>query len=148
MARTVSASDVAKYVLRQKGPIEQLKLHKLLYYCQAWSLVWDGSPIFKDRIEAWINGPVVPTIWMHHRYEHTIDDMVGDANALDRDNRETVDLVLATYGGMTPLDLVQLTHQEEPWILARSGFSAQERSATEIEHNVMRRFYTNLQQTA
>ena len=31
------------------------KLQKLVYYCQAWSLVWDEEPLFEARIEAWAN---------------------------------------------------------------------------------------------
>lgn len=30
-----------------------------MYYAQAWSLVWDEKPLFPERIEAWVNGPVL-----------------------------------------------------------------------------------------
>lgn len=33
--------DVAKYILHKKGPMTTMKLEKLTYYCQAWSLAWD-----------------------------------------------------------------------------------------------------------
>jgi uncharacterized phage-associated protein len=33
-----------------------LKLQKLLYYSQAWHLVWEDTPLFTARIEAWIDG--------------------------------------------------------------------------------------------
>jgi len=58
-----SVFDVAKYILEKQGPMSIGKLHKLLYYCQAWSLVWDEKPIFDSRIEAWISGPVVREIY-------------------------------------------------------------------------------------
>jgi hypothetical protein len=35
-----------------------MKLHKILYYCQAWSLVWDDKPLFRERIEAWVTVPL------------------------------------------------------------------------------------------
>ena len=44
-----------------------MKLQKLLYYCQAWALVWDDKPLFKEKIEAWISGPVVRTLYNTHR---------------------------------------------------------------------------------
>lgn len=34
--------DVAKYVLHRTGQLTTMKLEKLVYYCQAWSLAWDG----------------------------------------------------------------------------------------------------------
>ena len=33
---TVSAVDVAAYILDQKGPMTAMKLQKLVYYGQAW----------------------------------------------------------------------------------------------------------------
>lgn len=31
-------------------------------YCQAWSLVWDDTPLFEEDFQAWTNGPVCPGI--------------------------------------------------------------------------------------
>ena len=31
--------DVAKYILEKEGKLSTMKLQKLCYYCQAWSLV-------------------------------------------------------------------------------------------------------------
>ena len=33
--------------------ISNLKLQKLLYFAQAWSIMKKGKPLFRDRIEAW-----------------------------------------------------------------------------------------------
>ena len=49
---------VAKYILTKKGKMTTIKLQKLCYYSQAWSLVWDGVPLFKEEFRAWPNGPV------------------------------------------------------------------------------------------
>lgn len=64
--------DVAEYILSKTGPISTLKLHKLLYYCQAWHLVWDGEVMFDARIEAWANGPAIPELWELHRGTFTV----------------------------------------------------------------------------
>ncbi|MBC8146611.1 MAG: hypothetical protein H8E98_01335 [Bacteroidetes bacterium] len=39
--KIISVYDVADYILKQVGYITTMKLQKLVYYCQAWSLVWD-----------------------------------------------------------------------------------------------------------
>ena len=62
-----NALDVAAAILKRTGPIPAMKLQKLVYYSQAWSLVWDDRPLFKDRIEAWANGPVIPNLYRAHR---------------------------------------------------------------------------------
>jgi uncharacterized phage-associated protein len=47
-----TAHDVAAYILRGQGEMTAMKLEKLVYYAQAWSLVWDEEPLFKERVEA------------------------------------------------------------------------------------------------
>ncbi|HSX11345.1 MAG TPA: type II toxin-antitoxin system antitoxin SocA domain-containing protein, partial [Chlamydiales bacterium] len=65
----VSVLDVAAYILEKQPknePITAWKLQKLVYYCQAWSLVWDEKPLFKEKILAWANGPVVKELYLRH----------------------------------------------------------------------------------
>ncbi|WP_334139502.1 Panacea domain-containing protein [Thermovirga lienii] len=68
---------VAKYILEQTEGMTVWKLQKLIYYCQAWSLVWDHSPLFDEAIEAWANGPVVRELFEDHkdRFKVNTDDL-------------------------------------------------------------------------
>ena len=54
MKRTVSASvlDVSAYIRQRQGPLPAMKLQKLVYCSQAWSLVWDDKPLFRNMVEA------------------------------------------------------------------------------------------------
>lgn len=72
MATQTSAHDVAAYILRKQGPMSVWKLHKLLYYAQAWHLVWEEEPLFREHIEAWANGPVVPALYPLHKGLFTV----------------------------------------------------------------------------
>lgn len=56
--------DVAKYILEVKGTMSTMKLQKLCYYAQAWSLVWDDKPLFGEEFEAWANGPVCRELFL------------------------------------------------------------------------------------
>ncbi len=51
MARSVQ--DVAAYIIERHGRMSSMKLQKLVYYSQAWHLVWDDEPLFPERIQAW-----------------------------------------------------------------------------------------------
>lgn len=59
---------VARYIalslLTKQMTVSPLKLQKLLYYAQAWSMVFFGRQrqLFADVPQAWVNGPVYPTI--------------------------------------------------------------------------------------
>ena len=112
--------DVARYILKHTGPVTAWKLQKLVYYSQAWSLVWDVRPLFPERIEAWANGPVCPELYAQHRGRFMIDSIqVGDPDAIDVVGRETIDAVLDYYGDKHPQWLSDLTHAEAPWKDAR-----------------------------
>lgn len=37
----INIFDVAKYILELEGPMTPMKLQRLCYYSQAWSLAWN-----------------------------------------------------------------------------------------------------------
>jgi uncharacterized phage-associated protein len=137
-----SAHDVAKYILEKHGAMSAMKLEKLVYYSQAWSLVWDERPMFDERIEAWIGGPVVPALFALHKGQFEVDGWPsGDTTKLDKDAKETIDIVIRDYGSETGQALSDLTHSEDPWISARKGLPENERGNREITKESMRTYY-------
>ncbi|HEX4121642.1 MAG TPA: type II toxin-antitoxin system antitoxin SocA domain-containing protein [Verrucomicrobiae bacterium] len=137
--------DIASYILKKHGPTTAMKLQKLAYYCQAWSLVWDERPIFAARIEAWANGPVIPALYSKHKGRFEIKDWHwGDADALNKDQRETVDAVIDFYGPKTAQWLSDLTHREAPWRDARVGLEDGERGGNEISLASLHEYYSSL----
>ena len=141
-----SVFDVAAYILEKSGPMTAMKLQKLIYYSQAWSLVWDEKPLFSERIRAWANGPVTPELYQAHRGAFTVKpgDIQGDPSALGTDEHETVDSVLKYYGDKTSQWLSELTHAEAPWVDARDGLPPGERGNNEITHAAMAEYYGSL----
>lgn len=137
--------DVAAYILQQKGPMTAWKLQKLVYYAQAWSLVWDQRPLFGERIEAWANGPVVADLYKIHRGMFIVDALpVGDPSNLDAAAIETIDAVLDYYGDQHPQWLSDLTHMEAPWREARGDLQPGARCNTEITPDEMALYYESL----
>jgi uncharacterized phage-associated protein len=141
-----SVLDAAAYILKKCGRMSAMKLHKLLYYSQAWSLVWDEKPLFSSKIEAWANGPVVPRIYVIHRgsFQVTSQTIEGDASALSKDQKETVDAVLEFYGDKSSQWLSDQTHSEAPWRDARAGLSPGDRGNNEITLSAMAEYYGSL----
>ena len=137
-----SAHDVAKYILEHQGSISTWKLQKLVYYTQAWNLVWAEKPLFQDRIEAWANGPVVPALYSQHRGQFSVSKWrKGDTDKLTDREKKTIDRVLEGYGGLSGHQLVFLTHHEAPWVEAREGVPATEPSRNQITTESMAAFY-------
>lgn len=140
--------DVARYILeRQGGHMSTMKLQKLVYYSQAWNLVWDEKPLFTSRIEAWANGPVTRELYECHRGEFTasVTMFPGDSNTLTTDEKETIDAVLDAYGHLSGQQLSDLSHSERPWREAREGVTDGAPSTNEVSKEVMQDFYSALQ---
>ena len=139
--------DVAQYILDKRGGMTTWKLQKLVYYCQAWSLVWDDEPLFPDDIEAWANGPVIRKLYEIHTGKFRVSKIKGgDAARLGRVQRETIDAVLEAYGDKSPQWLSNLTHSEAPWqdTRRRAGLSEGERGSAVIPRDAMAEYYGGL----
>jgi len=141
-----NVNDVAAYILQRRGSMSAMKLQKLVYYSQAWHLVWNEEPLFDEPIEAWANGPVVHKLFDGHRGRFRVDApwTRGNADGLTKYEQGTIDAVLDTYGELSGRTLSQLTHDEAPWREAREGLASTERSAKPIDVDRMAEFYGGL----
>jgi len=137
--------DVAAFILKHSGSMTAMKLQKLVYYSQAWGLVWDEEPLFPERVEAWANGPVVRELYDVHRGQFRVSaHKLGNPDALTDEESNTVRSVLSFYGKLASQQLSDLTHREVPWRDARVGLEPGERGNREITHESMAEYYSSL----
>lgn len=141
----VTVHDVAAYILEKVGTsLSAMKLQKLVYYAQAWHLVWADEPLFESRIEAWANGPVVPELYRHHRGQYLISEWPhGNAATVHQDHERaaSIDVVVDFYGELSASQLSDMTHRERPWLTAREGLAPGVRGYSEISTFEMADFY-------
>ena len=115
--------DIADYFLAHVDEdsgdcLSNLKLQKLVYFAQGLYLGMQGTPLFREPIEAWEHGPVVPDLYRAFKYrghraieppqQFSTDDYSPEA-------REILDAVLVVYGQFSAWKLRDMTHQEPPW---------------------------------
>ena len=142
-----SAIDVATYIVQQKQPVTHMKLQKLVYYSQAWTLVWEEAPLFSEPIEAWVNGPVVPVLFakLQGKFQVLPTDLPPDAGQnLTETEKANIQKILGFYGEKDPQWLSDLTHMEKPWVDARIGLAPNERGNREITLASMADYYGSL----
>lgn len=145
-----SAFDVAEYLLSKADATENdmthMKLQKLLYYCQGFSLALLGCPLFLEAIEAWIHGPVVPVVYQEFKgYGKAPLERsgLGSIDALTSEEKGLIDDVYSVYGGYSAAKLRNLTHSEAPWL------DVEGRADNTITTESMRAFFpTLLEETA
>lgn len=141
----MTVHDLAAYILGRTGAVSAMKLQKLVYYSQAWSLVWDDRPLFDDKIQAWRGGPVVPALFRKHKGIFMVSEWPeGDASKLDDRAKTTVNKVVKFYGKLDASQLSALTHREKPWVAARQGLGDDDASGREITLESMLEFYSSL----
>lgn len=139
--------DVAQYILGKTGEVCTMKLQKLCYYAQAWSLVWTGEPLFPEPFQAWVCGPVCPELYQAHRGKFTAapgDFPKGDAAALSLDQRDTVDRVLENYASWEPYELREQVRSERPWKDVRQGLADDEQCSREISQASITEYFKGL----
>lgn len=135
-----------------QNSITNMKLQKLLYYAQAWHLALFSSPLFEEDFEAWVHGPVIPELY--HLYKHFTwhpiqrDDLVPEQleefeKNFGSDLNNLMQDIVNVYFGLTAYELESLTHQEDPWKLARQGIESDTPSSNIITKESMKVFYKN-----
>ena len=141
----IQVFDVAAYILAKMGTMTTMKLQKLVYYSQAWALVWDEKQLFEEDIEAWANGPVVRDLFDYHRGMYEISAIpIGNPRLLNQEQHETVDAVLDYYGDKSAQWLIELTHIEEPWKQTRRGLQPLERGNRVMSLDTIADYYSSL----
>lgn len=147
MKKQINAVELAKYIIRkmyEKGQkINHLKLQKLLYYVQAWHLVYTNEPLINEDFEAWLHGPVLRKVWDYYkRYSIMFDELpceeIKDIG-LTEEQKEIIDDVLDEYGSKSAYYLECLTHVEDPWKEARA-----KGENTPISLDTMKNYYSRL----
>ena len=124
-----TAFNVAKYLLTLVEDdadelMSNLKLQKLLYYCQGFHLAMNNIPLFPEEIEAWTHGPVVPEVY--HEYKQHGSNGIPmpsgfDLSTLSQAEKEVVNEVYSYYGQFSAWGLRNMTHTESPWVDTPEG---------------------------
>ncbi len=121
----LKAIDIANFFISlsnsaTEGHITNMKVNKLVYFAQAWSMVNLNKKLFDEKIEAWPHGPVVPSVYnSFSKYKsHNIDKPCGifDENNFTTEQIDLLTDVALAYGAYSAAYLRGLTHKPgTPW---------------------------------
>ena len=141
-----SVKDVSKIVIQKSAePISNLKLQKLLYYVQGWSLALYDRLAFHEEIQAWVHGPVVPAAFYEYKhYRWNPIEVPTEVVAISEGESSHVADVLSVYGKFTATQLERISHEESPWRDARTGLEPNAISQVVITPESMKAFFSQL----
>jgi uncharacterized phage-associated protein len=101
-----------------------LRLQKLLYYCQGFYLAMKNKPLYEDPIYAWRHGPVIPDVYYHYKEYGPNPIPISDNfdfNSLTDEEKNIISEVYSVFGQYSAWGLRNKTHIEKPWANTNSG---------------------------
>tara|TARA_B100000508_G_scaffold140877_2_gene144002 strand:- start:1344 stop:1817 length:474 start_codon:yes stop_codon:yes gene_type:complete len=148
--KQLTAGDVAEFFIalgNETGEsITNLRLQKLVYYAQAWHLANFGKPLFEDEFQAWVHGPVVEELYHNYKQfsfrpiERELDISEVESRFSD-DQLGFLKEVADVYMTYTAYELEKMSHNEDPWIIARAGLPADEACNNVVTKESMMEYY-------
>ena len=143
----LSPESIAKYILLKAAeegePITQLKLQKLVYLSYVRSLI-NGLKLFDEPIEAWPNGPVVPSLYQalkSYGYNPIGQEYyMGVSQTIEDDLKEALPFLNEAFEEYVPksaFELVALTHNDGAWSKIREGKQVTESSNDVISDDLI-----------
>lgn len=119
--------NVAAYVAKKYKEIsgeylDEMKIHKLLYFMQRESFAVTGQKAFDGDFEGWKYGPVC----RHVRTNYFNGDIIIATQDISDDLKYLANNVILEYGPLASWKLSELSHKESSWLNSRIGLAPEE----------------------
>ncbi|WP_172403820.1 Panacea domain-containing protein [Clavibacter michiganensis] len=138
--------DVAAFITSHFSQnISTMKLQKLCFFAQGWSLALQEKPLFEEEFQAWRGGPVCYPLFERHKGRRDVSSWNGNANSLTKPEQRVIEAMLSNFAALSGLQLSELTHQPgTPWSTTRSEHNVPEGAPSRavITQELMRDYFT------
>lgn len=119
-----SALDIAvllkeKYEKKYKKELDEMKLHKLLYFLYRENIIRNNKPLFKEKFYAWKFGPVLKSIRKAYKSGRFDSIVIKEEIKNNKELNDLIDFAIEEYGEKNSWSLSRLTHGEISWKNAR-----------------------------
>lgn len=132
-------TSVADYLIKRYHELtgealDEMKLHKLLYFTQRESFAILGKPAFEGEFEGWKYGPVSRDV----RNSFMDGEIVVPTAPVSDGVQYIASNVIMEYGSLASWKLSELSHRETSWNNARKGLAPWENGNRAIALNDIR----------
>ncbi|MDR2897974.1 MAG: DUF4065 domain-containing protein [Spirochaetaceae bacterium] len=149
-----NAIELSNYLLASLGESTPFKQQKLVYYVEAWHLVFFDTSIISDEFEAWVHGPAIKSLWTYYKskdielynsMKYPPDSILRVKTAFEKkisaDQLDLIKDVLEEYGDKSGYHLETLSHTQLPWIEARKGLDREAKGCNIISKEIMKTYF-------
>ena len=123
MEKTLSVAKALydMYFRRFGVSMDEMKMHKLMYFSQRESLMSCNEPLFDGTFYGWKFGPVLKEVRREYKFEISFASV---AEGVSETTQKLLREVLDRYGSLSSWKLSSLSHEEFSWKKARFGMAA------------------------
>lgn len=114
----VAAYITNRYLVEYNQPIDEMKLHKLMYFAQRESFIQANQPLFNATFYGWKYGPILKEIRSAYKDGTMI---LAKPQKFNCDPKSLFDRIFEDYAGKDSWSLSRLTHGELSWKNSRVG---------------------------
>lgn len=119
-----------RYKERSGEILDELKLHKLLYFAQRECIAITNEPMFSEIFKAWKFGPVNKEVRNAYKAGNLAVYM---PKTVSDDNIYILNNIIEQYGVYTSWALSDMTHNEASWANARVGLKPDENGNNDMK---------------
>lgn len=137
MENTLSVAKMFNNLYKSQygSDMDQMRMHKMMYFAQRESLMYSKAPLFNAQFVGWMYGPVLVEV----RNEYSTGDMFRSApDYLSDHTRKLVKSVYLRYNKLSSWQLSSLSHGEFSWKHSREGLRADEHGSHPLELSDMK----------
>lgn len=128
--RNVAGYIATRYKDEYKADIDEMKLHKLMYFAQRESYVLFDHPLFEGVFYGWKYGPILKEVRRFFK-----DNTLSFNGSLSNECRLIMDRIFDRYAGKSSWSLSRLTHGELSWKNSRIGVEDEKNSDNPINND-------------
>lgn len=126
-------TSVADYIIQRYREVagealDEMKLHKLLYFAQREAFAVIGRPAFEGDFEGWRYGPVSCEV----RRSLRDGEIFVQTEPVSEEIQYIVNNVILEYGALASWKLSELSHKETSWLKSRVGLASEENGNRKI----------------
>lgn len=133
---TVAKEFYNEYLKQYHTKMDEMKMHKLMYFVQKESLLEKKDVLFSEDFYGWRYGPVLKSV--RSEYMNNTTPFVSVEEEASADTKRLVKFVLNKYGATSSWRLSSLSHDEFSWKCARKNLSASDNGDVKLEVSAMK----------
>ena len=118
--------------------MDEMRMHKLMYFAQRESLMYNKEPLFDATFYGWKYGPVLKEVRNQFKKDLNLEELTKLKDSVSDNTKKILESVFDRYGSLSSWKLSALSHEEFSWKMARSGLNYEDNGNVPLSLNALK----------